>query len=59
MKKAYMKPEQRVVVLQHKTQILQTSMTGLSNNVGLNYGGGGNGPARARARQYGDIDWDE
>ena len=58
MKKEYMKPEQRVVMLQHSTQLLNNSVTGLSNNAGLNENiGSGNGDARSR--QYNGIDWDE
>ena len=58
MKKQYQKPEQRVVVLQHRCQILAVSeLHGVGGNGDVNYGGGGSGPARAR--QHGGIDWDD
>ena len=63
MKKEYMKPEQRMVVLQHSHQLLSGSgVTRNSNNVGLNENiQGGHGPARGR--QHGgwddEDDWDE
>lgn len=49
MKKTYIKPEQRVVLLQHKTMLLAGSVINPGEN---------NAPAGAR--QYnGDIDWDD
>ena len=53
-KKEYMKPEQRVVLLQHRTMLLSGSVRSLSTNIDdddndiddFNWGGGGNGPAR-------------
>ena len=59
MKKEYMKPEQRVVELQHSTQLLNNSVRGLSNNAGLNENiGSGNGDARSRSFD-GFDDWDD
>ena len=58
MKKIYMKPDMKVVVLQHRCQILAGSeVRGVSGNGDMDYGGGGSGPARAR--QHGGIDWDD
>ena len=52
-KKQYMKPEQRVVLLQHRTMLLSGSVRGLSTNIDDDEDnvddfiwGGGNGPAR-------------
>ena len=53
-KKDYLKPEQRVVVLRHRTPLLQSSVKALSTNIdddnnGIDdfiWGGGGNGNAR-------------
>ena len=49
-KKDYSKPAMRVVKIQH-TGMLMTSneVTGTSNDVGLEWGGGGSGPAHARS----------
>ena len=60
MKKQYQKPVQRVVVLQHRCQILSTSNPVGSvdgGDTGIGYGGGSSGSARAR--QHGGIDWDD
>jgi len=52
MKKKYMKPEQRVVVLQHRTMLLSgNSVRSVSTNMdneedGFLWGGGGNQNAR-------------
>lgn len=56
-----MKPEQRVVLLQHRTQLLQASPVGrAANNAGLNENiGSGNGDARSRQYNDGWDDWDE
>ena len=57
MKKEYMKPEQHLVQLQHRTHLLQASVRGLSNNAGLNENiGSGNGDARSRSF---DDDWED
>ena len=50
-KKEYIKPTQRVVMLQHHTQLLQSSVRSLSTNMDDDdddfiWGGGGNRPAR-------------
>ena len=47
----------RVVRIQQQCHILSGSITGTDSNANLIYGGGGNGPARARSN--GGIDWDE
>ena len=58
MKKIYEKPAMRVVQLQHQCSILTGSdITSTEGNAGLNYRGGGSGPARARSN--GGIDWDD
>ena len=47
-----------VVQLQHQCSILSGSdVTDTKGNAGLNYGGGGSGPACAR--QHGGIEWDD
>ena len=54
MKKEYMKPQ--VEVVRVKTCLpLADSLHGLSNTVGLDYGGGGS--SSGRSRDY--DDWDE
>ena len=55
MKKEYMKPQVEVVRVKMNCQILAGSVTGLSNSVGLDYGGGGSGTGRSRDYD----DWDE
>ena len=63
MKKEYMKPEQRVVMLHHRTQLLSGSPVNKTlNNVGLNENiTGGSGTARSRSLDddWEDDDWDE
>ena len=54
-KKEYMKPALQVVTINIRHQLLNTSLTGTTNNASLNYGGGGSGPARSRSFD----DWDE
>ena len=60
MKREYMKPAMRVVRI-HQTQMLCGSVRSLGTNMtgddAIDYGGGSNGPARARS--HGDIDWDD
>ena len=56
MKKIYSKPTMKVVRIQ-QTHIICASVTGTDGNAGLNYGGGGSGPANARQR--GGFDWDD
>jgi len=48
MKKKYIKPVTQVVKIQH-TSIICTSVNSLGSNANMNYGGGGNGPARSRS----------
>ena len=56
MKKNYVKPQ--VEVVRVKTCLpLADSLHGLSNTVGLDYGGGGSGTGRSR--DYDDWDEDE
>ena len=50
MKKTYIKPEQRVVLLQHKTMLLAGSVINP---------GGNNAPAGSRIRDDDWDDWDE
>ena len=57
MKRNYINPAMRVVRIQQQCHILSGSITGTDSNANLIYGGGGNGPARARSN--GGIDWDE
>ena len=62
MKKIYMKPEQRVVVLQQKHQLLVgttagTTFTSVENNAEIIYDGKG-GSGSARSRQSGG-EWDD
>ena len=58
MKRTYEKPAMTVVQLQHQCNILSGSgLTDTDGNAGLQYGGGGSGPARARSN--GGIDWDD
>ena len=57
-KKAYQKPAMQVVKIQHKCNILSGSpVTGTTNNVNMNYGGGNSGTARSRS--FGDWDDEE
>ena len=51
MKKEYIKPSMQVVLLQHRTMLLQASVRGLSTNIDDDeddflWGGGGNQNAR-------------
>ncbi len=54
MKKHYQQPTVDMVEI-HAANIISTSITDVSGG-GTSYGGGGNGPARAR--RYVGIDWD-
>ena len=54
MKKEYMKPAMRVVKVK-MCQLLADSLHGLSNSVGLEYGGGST--SSGRSRDY--DDWDD
>ncbi len=57
MKKKYMKPTTMMVTLQQQSIICTSNdVSRVSSNAGIDYGGGGSGPARARS--YGGIDWD-
>ena len=58
MKKEYMKSAMRVVKVK-MCQLLVESVTGLSNSVGLEYGGGGSGTGRSRDYDDWDDDWSE
>jgi hypothetical protein len=61
MKKVYLQPTMTVVKVQQRTALLLTSANTVSTNMtgddAIDYGGGSNGPARARS--YGGIDWDD
>lgn len=45
-----------VVTLQQHSIICASPVSDVSGNVDMDYGGGGNSPARARSY---DIDWDD
>ena len=47
MKKNYQKPTMQVINIEPATMIAQ-SVTSVNSNAGLQYKGGGNGPARSR-----------
>ncbi len=57
MKKSYLKPTMTVVTLQQQGIICTSDVRSVNGNAGIDYGGGGSGPARAR--QHSDIDWDD
>ena len=61
MKQDYIKPATRVVKLQHQSMVcVSPYVTNVnSGDAGLNYEGGGSGPARARQHSVWDDDWDE
>ena len=46
-----------VVTLQQQGIICASDVSSVSGNGGMDYDGGGSGPARAR--QHSDIDWDD
>jgi len=55
-KKEYQKPTMWVVKMEHKTALLTSSILQVgSSDTGIDYGGGGSGPARARIFD----DWDD
>ncbi len=58
MKKNYRKPAMQAMKIQ-ATSICQASVTSISSNAELRYGGGGNGDARAKGRgSWDDEDLD-
>ena len=57
MKKTYSTPTIEVVKLQQGIICTSNDVSRVSGNTDIDYGGGGSGPARARS--YGDIDWDD
>ena len=59
MKKEYLKPEQRIVVLQHKAMLMQGStVTRASSNAGFSEEiSGGSGPARVKSSSVWDDAW--
>jgi len=57
MKRVYQKPALRAVKIQ-QTHIICTSLNNVTGNAGLNYGGSGSGPARARSNSGWDG-WDD
>ena len=57
MKKTYLQPTMMVVRLQQQSIICTSNdVSRVSGNAGIDYGGGGSGPARAR--QNSGTDWD-
>ena len=57
MKKTYLQPTMMVVRLQQQSIICASPVNRVSSNVDMDYGGGGNDPARAR--QHSGNDWDD
>ena len=57
MKKTYLQPTMMVVRLQQQSIICASPVSDVSSNADMGYGGGGNGPARAR--QHSDAGWDD
>ena len=57
MKKTYLKSTMMVVRLLQQSIICASPVSDGNGNVGMDYGGGGSGPARAR--QHSDIEWDD
>ena len=58
MKKTYLQPTTMVVTLQQQGIICTSNdVSRVSSNAGIDYGGSGSGPARAR--QHSGIDWDD
>ena len=55
MNKKYQKPTMKVEHIQHQYHLLGGSIKEVTGNVGLDYGGDGNGPARSR---HSDV-WDD
>ena len=62
-KKAYINPEQHIIVLQHQSHLLQASggkVRSLGSSGPFYYGGSDDGyEGPARARSYSGIDWDD
>lgn len=56
MKKTYLQPTMTVVMLQQQSIICASPAGNVNTNAGMGYGGGSNGPARAR--RYVGIDWE-
>ena len=57
MKKTYLQPTMMVVRLQQQSIICTSNdVSRVNSNAGIDYGGGGTGPARAR--QNNGTDWD-
>ena len=61
MKKEYQKPALRIVHIEHQQIICGSdAVTKVeSGDAGIGYGGGGNGPNRARQHSVWDEDWSE
>jgi hypothetical protein len=60
MKKVYVKPMMWVEEIENQDIICaSTTVTEISGNADIEYGGGGSGPARARGFFGEDEDWDE
>ena len=56
MKKTYLQPTMMVVTLQQHSIICSSPVNRVSGNADLDYGGGGNGPARVKSNT---VDWDD
>lgn len=56
-KKVYVKPVVEIAPVKVVTSMLIDSISSVGSNVGLSYGGGGAGDARAKDR--GNMYWDE
>ena len=54
MKTEYQKPDMFMVLIQHQTQLLQTSV---NSNTNVEYGGGSD--SSAHSRLFSDIEWED
>lgn len=61
MKKEYIKPDMRVVRIEHQQIICTSDLVSNVNSgdTGIGYGGGGSGPNRARQHSVWDDDWSD
>lgn len=55
MKKIYFKPETNTVLMES----IAAQVNSIQGNGGINYGGGGSGPAHAKAVDFLDVEEDE
>jgi hypothetical protein len=56
-KQEYLKPTMKVGTLQQQGIICTSDVRSVNGNAGMNYGGAGSVPVRAR--QHSGIDWDD